>query len=229
MDSPDERDQIFAAGMNLLPQPGPTQRFAQLLQIVGQSSFAKLGPTASRPIGLTLAIRISSCSVSMESRDIYRIPNRVSQSSTAGIVASGGCAGRDGQSDALRYRGFLRTLKIVPPASEHLRATHDAGFTQDLRRPLSPAWRSSLDESGRPIYAVGDDRRIVYCNASLASWLGTERSQIVGRFVEYHSVPAETTESRTASGCSPIFVRPQSPWRGRNVREPSRRLAAMVD
>ena len=52
-----------------------------------------------------------------------------------------------------------------------------------------------LDASGRPIYTVGGDRRIVYCNASLASWLSTERSQIVGRIVEYHSAPTGTAES----------------------------------
>ena len=72
---------------------------------------------------------------------------------------------------------------MMPASPKDLPSTAVAGLAQ------------LLDASGRPIYAVGDDRRIVYCNASLASWLGTERSQIVGRFVEYHSVPAETTES----------------------------------
>ena len=72
---------------------------------------------------------------------------------------------------------------MMPASSKDLPSTAVAGLAQ------------LLDASGRPIYAVGGDRRIVYCNASLASWLGTERSQIVGRFVEYHSVPAETTES----------------------------------
>jgi DNA-binding NtrC family response regulator len=52
-----------------------------------------------------------------------------------------------------------------------------------------------LDASSRPVYAVDGDRQIVYCNASLAAWLGTDRLKIVGRIVEYHSVPTGTAES----------------------------------
>jgi DNA-binding NtrC family response regulator len=57
-----------------------------------------------------------------------------------------------------------------------------------------------LDASLRPIYVIDGDRRIAYCNAALASWLATERSQIVGHFVEYHSLPTGVAESsRTAA------------------------------
>jgi DNA-binding NtrC family response regulator len=72
---------------------------------------------------------------------------------------------------------------MMPASPKDLPSTAVAGLAQ------------LLDASGRPIYAVGSDRRIVYCNASLASWLGTERSQIVGRFVEYHSLPNGAAES----------------------------------
>lgn len=72
---------------------------------------------------------------------------------------------------------------MMPASPKDLMSTAVAGLAQ------------LLDASGRPIYAVDGDRRIAYCNASLAAWLGTERSQIVGRFVEYHSVPAGTGES----------------------------------
>jgi DNA-binding NtrC family response regulator len=68
------------------------------------------------------------------------------------------------------------------------RSTTIAGLTQ------------LLDASGRPVYAVDGERRLVYCNPSLASWLGMERSQIVGRYVEYHSVTAEDETPRQPMG-----------------------------
>jgi DNA-binding NtrC family response regulator len=46
-----------------------------------------------------------------------------------------------------------------------------------------------LDNSSRPIYAIDADRRIVYCNRALATWLDIEASRIIGRLVEYHSEP----------------------------------------
>jgi DNA-binding NtrC family response regulator len=68
------------------------------------------------------------------------------------------------------------------------RSTTIAGLTQ------------LLDASGRPVYALDGERRLVYCNAALASWLGMERSQIVGRYVEYHSVTAEGETPRQSMG-----------------------------
>jgi DNA-binding NtrC family response regulator len=44
-----------------------------------------------------------------------------------------------------------------------------------------------LDESGRPIYVVDAQRRIVYCNEALAAWIDLPSKRIVGRRVEYHS------------------------------------------
>jgi DNA-binding NtrC family response regulator len=44
-----------------------------------------------------------------------------------------------------------------------------------------------LKESGRPIYALDGQRRIVFCNPALEAWLGLESRRIVGRLVEYHS------------------------------------------
>src|SRR5947199_6670680 len=46
-----------------------------------------------------------------------------------------------------------------------------------------------FDQSTRPIYAIDDERRIVYCNRAWAAWLDIEPSRIVGRVVEYHSEP----------------------------------------
>ncbi len=47
-----------------------------------------------------------------------------------------------------------------------------------------------LDQSSRPLYAIDSHRRVVYCNSALATWLELEPDRIIGRFVEYHSVPA---------------------------------------
>jgi DNA-binding NtrC family response regulator len=44
-----------------------------------------------------------------------------------------------------------------------------------------------LDQSGRPIYVVDAQRRIVYCNPALTSWINLEPKRIVGRRVEFHS------------------------------------------
>lgn len=52
-----------------------------------------------------------------------------------------------------------------------------------------------LKLSGRPIYAVAADRRIVYCNPALAAWLELEAERIVGRLVEYHSETDANSQS----------------------------------
>ncbi len=46
------------------------------------------------------------------------------------------------------------------------------------------------------MYAVNVERRVVFCNAALAEWLGLEPEQIVGRIVEYHSEGAGTRDGR---------------------------------
>jgi DNA-binding NtrC family response regulator len=56
-----------------------------------------------------------------------------------------------------------------------------------------------LDGSARPIYAVDARRQLVYCNAALATWLGLAHDQIIGRFVEYHSEPAEDIGPRASA------------------------------
>jgi DNA-binding NtrC family response regulator len=57
-----------------------------------------------------------------------------------------------------------------------------------------------LDHGNRPVYAVDGQRQIVFCNAALAEWLGTERERIVGRHVEYHSEPETDETAATARG-----------------------------
>jgi DNA-binding NtrC family response regulator len=47
-----------------------------------------------------------------------------------------------------------------------------------------------LDQSTRPLYVIDAGRRIVYCNTALTTWMALETDRIIGRAVEYHSVPA---------------------------------------
>src|SRR3954466_11851187 len=57
-----------------------------------------------------------------------------------------------------------------------------------------------FDGSSRPIYAIDADRRIVYCNRALATWLGIESSRIIGRVVEYHSEPTTDEDEDREDG-----------------------------
>jgi DNA-binding NtrC family response regulator len=66
-----------------------------------------------------------------------------------------------------------------------------------------PSLVELFDASTRPVYAVDGERRLVYCNAALATWLGLAADRIVGRSVEYHSEPAVDGGSRTG-GAAPL-------------------------
>ena len=60
-----------------------------------------------------------------------------------------------------------------------------------------------FDASGRPIYAVDAQRRIVYSNRALAAWLDLEPARIIGRVVEYHSEP-RADRSTKGEGFAPL-------------------------
>ncbi|MCI0492025.1 MAG: sigma 54-interacting transcriptional regulator [Planctomycetes bacterium] len=64
-------------------------------------------------------------------------------------------------------------------------------------RTAEPSLDKLFGRSGRPIYAVDAERRIVYCNPALAAWVGLDAKQIAGRYVEYHSEP--TSDGSAAS------------------------------
>jgi DNA-binding NtrC family response regulator len=51
-----------------------------------------------------------------------------------------------------------------------------------------------LNASGRPLYAIDEQRRIIFCNAALASWIDLDSKQIIGRRVEFHSEEPKTKE-----------------------------------
>src|SRR3954465_10546472 len=56
--------------------------------------------------------------------------------------------------------------------------------------------------SSRPVYAIDSERRIVYCNRTLAAWLDIEPNRIIGRVLEYHSEP--TTDSEEGYDGGPL-------------------------
>ena len=63
-----------------------------------------------------------------------------------------------------------------------------------------------FDESSRPIYAIDAERRIVYCNRALATWLDIEARRIIGRVVEYHSEPTADEDEARDDGAADGFV-----------------------
>jgi DNA-binding NtrC family response regulator len=65
--------------------------------------------------------------------------------------------------------------------------------------PTIASLAALLDASSQPIYAVDSQRRVVYCNAALAAWLGLEQERILGRSVEYHSEPIADSGTRRES------------------------------
>ena len=83
---------------------------------------------------------------------------------------------------------------VAPP-----RLGYNGGMPKTLRavHPLIEL----LSASSRPIYAVDAERRIVYCNPALETWLELAAERIVGRHVEYHSEPdADGDSPRGTSG-----------------------------
>src|SRR6476660_9449336 len=67
-----------------------------------------------------------------------------------------------------------------------------------------------FNDSSRPIYAIDAERRIVYCNRALATWLDIEASRIVGRVVEYHSEPTADDEARDVAPLTDLCPPPRA-------------------
>lgn len=66
-----------------------------------------------------------------------------------------------------------------------------------------------FNESSRPIYAIDGRRRIVYCNAALATWLELDSARITGRLVEYHS-ERDTDEAKADSPLTDLCPPPRA-------------------
>ncbi len=60
-----------------------------------------------------------------------------------------------------------------------------------------------LDQASQPIYLLDALRRIVFCNAACAEWLGREPAEIIGRRCDYHSETTPADSDRWAAGLCP--------------------------
>jgi DNA-binding NtrC family response regulator len=79
------------------------------------------------------------------------------------------------------------------------------------KTPNIDALTGLFNNSGRPIYAIDAERRIVYCNRALAAWLDMEFGRIIGRTVEYHSEPtADEDEGRDDAPLTDLCPPPQA-------------------
>ena len=63
-----------------------------------------------------------------------------------------------------------------------------------------------LGASERPVYVLDDQRRIVYCNAACAAWVGQPIESLVGQHCAYHSQAAEPAAAAAAELCPPPQV-----------------------
>lgn len=60
-----------------------------------------------------------------------------------------------------------------------------------------------LADSAAPVYAVDEERRILFCNAACAAWLAVEPDEFVGTRCDYHSADQPETLARLAAGLCP--------------------------
>lgn len=79
-------------------------------------------------------------------------------------------------------------------------------FTNDAAAELA----RFLDSGATPIYVLDEDRRIVFCNAACAAWLGVPADALFGQKCNYHT-PGDDTEggelAAVAAGlCPPPVV-----------------------
>jgi DNA-binding NtrC family response regulator len=62
---------------------------------------------------------------------------------------------------------------------------------------------SLLDEGAVPLYVLDENRRIIFCNAACAAWVGLAAEQLIGQQCNYHAPPAEPGPAATAVGLCP--------------------------
>ncbi|MEX0678527.1 MAG: helix-turn-helix domain-containing protein [Pirellulales bacterium] len=60
-----------------------------------------------------------------------------------------------------------------------------------------------LDDGAAPLYVLDEDRRIIYCNAACALWVGLAADELVGHQCNYHAPGAEPGPSGVAVGLCP--------------------------
>ncbi|HEX3726790.1 MAG TPA: sigma 54-interacting transcriptional regulator, partial [Pirellulales bacterium] len=70
-------------------------------------------------------------------------------------------------------------------------------------RTTRPDLIKLLDNSPAPIYVVDEDRRIIFCNAACADWLGVKADVLLGQQCVYHAPPADGTPGAIACELCP--------------------------
>lgn len=60
-----------------------------------------------------------------------------------------------------------------------------------------------LDDGAAPLYVLDEDRRIIYCNAACALWLGLAADELVGHQCNYHASGAQPGPAAVAVGLCP--------------------------
>ncbi len=73
-----------------------------------------------------------------------------------------------------------------------------------------------LDGAPDPVYVLDDRRKIVFCNQALANWVGAAAEHLIGRRVDYHSVPADR-EEHEATGPESGLCPPPAAFVGQDV------------
>jgi len=63
------------------------------------------------------------------------------------------------------------------------------------RRSVARELFNLLSASPRPIYALDDRRRIVFCNPACCTWLGIDAEQLLGRSCDYHAASSDPAAS----------------------------------
>jgi transcriptional regulator of acetoin/glycerol metabolism len=74
-----------------------------------------------------------------------------------------------------------------------------------MARPPSPV-RSLvrlLEEAAMPLYALDDQRRVIFANAELGAWLGLEADSLVGLRCDYHAGGGEKASSDLGAALCP--------------------------
>ena len=60
-----------------------------------------------------------------------------------------------------------------------------------------------LEEAALPLYALDDQRRVVFANAALGEWLGQEADSLVGLRRDYHAGGGEKASSEVGAALCP--------------------------
>jgi len=85
-------------------------------------------------------------------------------------------------------------------------------FTNDAAAELA----RFLDSGATPIYVLDEDRRIVFCNAACAAWLGVPADALLGQKCNYHT-PADDAEGGELAALAAGLCPPPLAFAGKSL------------